>query len=192
MRKNNALKNASTLRKGSAAEAMVLADLEGRGYIVCVPFSGHSPFDLLAVNHRGVMRRLQVKYISAKDGFVQITLRRIHTNGQGVQGKPVDLSLIDAFAVYIPDIDVICYVPKRELRGKASFRIRIAEPLPYTGRNMTPRRRDWLLKNRPDMLKKRPARMASQYSNPRLIFENAVTKVDTNSHAPDENSEKYL
>ena len=105
----------STIVNGNKAEAIVLADLIRRGYHVSVPFSGHSPYDLIFADEWHRLYRLQVKYRTAKNGRIEVPLRSVHTNSKGAKMKPTNLTFLDGFAIYCPNTDEIYYVSIKEL-----------------------------------------------------------------------------
>ena len=52
-----------TNRKGELGEAMVLADLQRKGYGVAIPFGHDLPFDLVLIRKTsGILERVQCKY----------------------------------------------------------------------------------------------------------------------------------
>ena len=53
----------TTTRKGELGEAMVLADLQRKGYGVAIPFGHNLPFDLILIRPTtGSLERVQCKY----------------------------------------------------------------------------------------------------------------------------------
>jgi len=60
----------ATTRKGEIGEAMVLADLQQKGYGVAIPFGHDLPFDLVLIRKdTGALERVQCKYTES-DGKV--------------------------------------------------------------------------------------------------------------------------
>ena len=57
-----------TKDKGDEGLGQVIADLMTSGVHVAVPLSEHLPFDLVAIDDGGVMRRVQVRYRASADG----------------------------------------------------------------------------------------------------------------------------
>ena len=58
----------TTTRKGEIGEAMVLADLQSKGYGVAIPFGHDLPFDLVLIRKdTGRLERVQCKY-TVSDG----------------------------------------------------------------------------------------------------------------------------
>lgn len=97
---------AATSRKGSIAEALVVADVIRRGYRVSIPYCADSPYDLL-VDREGRIERVQVKFAQViKDGirFPCRSTRRTYTS-----------SNIDWLAACEPISGKCYYVPAGEL-----------------------------------------------------------------------------
>lgn len=118
-----------TKDKGDVAVAQVIAKMMKEGIQVCLPISEHLPFDLIALNcTTGELAKVQVKYVSLRDGKIIIPLEgTAWTNSRGMYAKKRDLSQIDAFAVYCPDIDGVYYVPVSSLKSSTrAFTLRVS------------------------------------------------------------------
>jgi hypothetical protein len=62
-----------TTRKGEIGEAMVLADLQRKGYGVAVPFGHDLPFDLVLIRKdSGALERVQCKYTESDGKVVDV------------------------------------------------------------------------------------------------------------------------
>jgi hypothetical protein len=62
-----------TTRKGEIGEAMVLADLQRKGYGVAVPFGHDLPFDLILIRKNGAaLERVQCKYTESDGRAVDV------------------------------------------------------------------------------------------------------------------------
>ena len=117
-----------TKDKGDLAVGEVIADLLRAGAQVCLPISEHLPFDLLAVApsiHE--IKRVQVRYIGARQGAVHLRLRQTYADRHGVHGRLISLDDIDAFAIFCPDANEVYYVRREEICGAArvTFNIRV-------------------------------------------------------------------
>ena len=157
----------STLSRGIIAETAVVAHLTRSGFAVSLPVSGHSPYDLIAENHKYVMRRVQVKFSSARNDCITVYLNRVHTNSKGAQSKPINLDAIDAFAVFCPQTEKVYYIPKWELGGaKTCFVLRLG-----LDKRGLPRRR--INKAGKSYMLRKPIkrRMASEFTDPKKIFQ---------------------
>ncbi len=105
-----------TKDKGDLAVGQVIADLWRVGAHVCLPISEHLPFDLIALSpSMRAVRRVQVKYVSARDGSLRLSLRNTHTDRRGIHYKTILLDEIDAFAIFCPDANKVYYVLREEI-----------------------------------------------------------------------------
>lgn len=116
-----------TKDKGDLAVAEVIADLTRYGAHICLPLSEHLPFDLIAISpSMREVRRVQVKYGTAKRGTVRVALRGTHADRHGVHHRRINLDEIDCFAVYCPDTDKVYYVLTEEVLGlQCEFCLRV-------------------------------------------------------------------
>ncbi len=105
-----------TKDKGDLAVGQVIADLVRNGVQVLLPISEHLPFDLVAVLPlSGDLCRIQVKYVSLRNGKLGITLRNTHADRHGIHHKRIRLDTIDAIAVFCPEADTVYYVRRDEI-----------------------------------------------------------------------------
>lgn len=100
-----------TKSKGDIGLTAVIADLTKKGFQVCLPISEHLPFDLIAVDEKGKLARVQVKYIKLSNGVIEIPLRSVYSNGKGSYAVKHDFESFDGYACYCPDVDTIYYYP---------------------------------------------------------------------------------
>jgi len=107
---------AATSRKGSIAEALVVADVIRRGYRVSIPYCADSPYDLL-VDRQGKIERVQVKFAQVIEGGIRFpcrSTRRTYTS-----------SNIDWLAACEPISGKCYYVPAGDLgSGRGSMVLR--------------------------------------------------------------------
>lgn len=113
-----------TIDKGAEAEALVCADLIRQGHDVYLPFSGHCAVDLVSVRGEDRPVRWQVKCRKAVGDGRSISLALRANRG----GSPIDLSRIDAFAIYSPEMKSVFYVPLWAIpKGAKVFNLNIGE-----------------------------------------------------------------
>lgn len=113
--------------KGDIAEASVIASLVKQGYKVALPVGENLPFDLIAIRPDFSLVRIQVKYRSlTKEGSVVVKLASTWKNSILTRVIDYDLSIIDCFAVYCPEIDRVAYVSTTELIGLRHFSLRVS------------------------------------------------------------------
>ena len=105
-----------TKDKGDEGLGQVIGDLMTNGVQVAVPLSEHLPFDLIAINEHGAMRRVQVRYRTSGDA----TQVRCHLGGSwadrnGTHKRAFDASSVDALAIYCPSPRTFVYLRANEL-----------------------------------------------------------------------------
>jgi PD-(D/E)XK endonuclease len=104
--------------KGDLAELKVACDLVERGYRVAIPFGEDCDFDLVAWKPGESLRRVQVKYSTAKNGSISVRCcSHSLTNGKVKRTKSYTPETIDILAVYELTAHRCYYVPASELRG---------------------------------------------------------------------------
>ena len=115
-----------TKDKGAIAEACVIADLTKQGHKVALPLGENLPFDLIAIRPNYSLVRLQVKYRSASSrGAVDIKLASTWRNSSITRVIDYDLTSLDCFAIYCPELDRVAYVPVGEIITNKNFSLRI-------------------------------------------------------------------
>ena len=114
--------------KGAIGLIEVIRDLVKKGFECFTPIHDYSGVDLIVIDDNKNPIRLQVKYRrpEMRNGTsTNIVGLGFHSmvNGKKI---PIDISFIDGWAVYCPDIDKIVYINKKDidlsLRG-ISFRL---------------------------------------------------------------------
>ena len=108
--------------KGSIGLIEVIRDLTKKGYECFTPLHDYSAVDLIVMDKNHNVRKLQVKYrqIDAKKNVAEIPFCTV-VNGKKL---PIDLSAIDGWAVYLPDVESVCYFNKEQVKDLKLFRIR--------------------------------------------------------------------
>lgn len=114
--------------KGAIGLIEVIRDLAKKGFECFTPIHDYSGVDLIALDVNKKPIRLQVKYRTAETRNGEST----NIVGLGfhsvVNGKkvPIDISYIDGWAVYCPEVDSVVYINKKDiddsLKG-VSFRL---------------------------------------------------------------------
>ncbi len=110
----------NTKIKGDRAELEVFIFLTRNGYVVSLPFGENQPYDMVAESPTGRLYRVQVRYVSEKNGSLALSLRR----SSGGTSTTLDLSRIDVFAGW--DGKHVYLVPTRdigEFRAAVSLRL---------------------------------------------------------------------
>lgn len=103
-------------QKGVIGLVKVVADLVSNQYEVFTPTSDASPVDLVVADSSMNLRRIQVKYREpTEDAKVLVVSLDSVVNGRRV---PVNLSLIDVWAIYCPQTEQVYYIKRSELDGR--------------------------------------------------------------------------
>lgn len=103
--------------KGSIGLIEVIRDLAKKGYECFTPIHDYSGIDLIALDMNKKPIRLQIKYRKSE------TRSGVSTNIVGlgfhsvINGKkiPIDISFIDGWAIYCPEIDKVVYINKKDI-----------------------------------------------------------------------------
>lgn len=109
-------------QKGAVGLIEVIRDLAKKGYECFTPIHDYSKVDLIALNESSTPIRLQVKYRTTFRNKIEVGFNSV-VNGKKV---PMDLTAIDGWAVYCPEVDKVVYVHKSEVNmelGGFSFRL---------------------------------------------------------------------
>lgn len=95
-----------TKTKGDLAEAVALKAFVQAGYLVSLPFSENTRYDMI-IDNKGSLLKVQVKTASLRNGVLKFNTRRVskYVNEQYKLGE------IDLFAVYSPDLDQLYTIP---------------------------------------------------------------------------------
>lgn len=105
----------------------VIADLLSNGIQVALPLSEHLPFDCIAVDDSGRLKRLSVKYRTAVDGAISLKRLSSWADKHGTHTRKHARGDYDAFAVYCPNTGNCYYVLESEIEG-TNFQLRLAKP----------------------------------------------------------------
>ena len=104
----------STGAKGDIGVAAVTADLLERGFDVLLPLSSTSPYDLVATDGNKFWK-IQVKYVSEKNGKVWCEVRRTVITNSKISRRRFHQIEIDVVAVYCPQWKQVCYVAMQDV-----------------------------------------------------------------------------
>lgn len=108
--------------KGSVGLIEVIRDLSRKGFECFTPLHDYSSVDLIVMDKSWHVFKLQVKYRTRYGNIINVGFSTV------INGKKVasDLSAIDGWAVYCPEVDKVIYVSKVEIDKDAkgfSFRL---------------------------------------------------------------------
>lgn len=114
--------------KGAVGLIEVIRDLVKKGFECFTPIHDYSGVDLIALDNNKKPIRLQVKYRKSEmrngesTNIVGLGFHSV-VNGKKI---PIDISYIDGWAIYCPEVDSIIYINKKDidpsLKG-VSFRL---------------------------------------------------------------------
>ena len=105
--------------KGSIAELAVAARLLKEGWQVLIPYGENTRYDLVA-ERSGRFVRIQVKYVTPKDGTLSVNCRS--SNNWSI--LPYTAKEIDAIAVYNAATESVYFVPVASIR-KSAMKLRL-------------------------------------------------------------------
>jgi hypothetical protein len=109
-----------TKDKGDLGVTKTILHLLKEDIRCCVPLSEHLPFDLIAVMpDMTTLRRVQVKYRSAKDNVITLSFRSNYYDSKHIYSKQVNFKEIDSYAVYCPETCKTYFIRTNELWDSA-------------------------------------------------------------------------
>ena len=107
--------------KGNVGLIEVIRDLNKKGYECFTPFHDYSAVDLIIMNKKNELKKLQIKYREFTNDIAVVEFVSV-VNGKRI---PIDLTAIDGWAIYIPEVEKVCYISKKQIKEDTrSFRIR--------------------------------------------------------------------
>src|SRR3954469_2924741 len=114
-----------TNRKGEIGEAMVLADLQRKGYGVAIPFGHDVPFDLILIRKEaGILERVQYKYVRSNGRALDVRC----TSTSAWVSHTYTASEVDWIAVYDATTSRCYYVHSSTWAGLQRPKLRLAAP----------------------------------------------------------------
>ncbi len=110
---------AITKQKGDIAEAFITFLLKQKGFNVLIPWGEDVRYDLVAEKN-GVFKRIQVKYVTPKNGVLEVAIRSAN-NYITIHYLPKD---VDIIAVYSPQNNKAYFIPLN--KNKKVYKLRLA------------------------------------------------------------------
>ena len=114
---------AKTKQKGDIAEAKVLSYLISKGYKALLPWGEDNRYDLVC-EAKGVFKKIQVKYVTPKNGALDVPLRSAN-NWNAFRYSNEDVDLI---AAYNPENDKVYFISLNDFKNVATIKLRLARP----------------------------------------------------------------
>lgn len=111
---------AITKQKGDIAEAFVTYLLKQNGFNVLLPWGEDNRYDLVTEKN-GVFKRIQVRYVTPKDGAIEVRVRSCN-NYNIIRYSPKD---IDIIAVYSSGLNKVYFIPLNSIKNKSICKLRI-------------------------------------------------------------------
>lgn len=113
-----------TKNKGDLGVLKVKVDLFQQGFLILVPETEHSPFDLV-IYQDGVFKTVQVKFRNlTKNAVLEIPFRSSYSTSKGVKTKSVNKTLIDIYAIYCPQTDECYYFNPKQFNKSVTLRVK--------------------------------------------------------------------
>jgi hypothetical protein len=113
-----------TKNKGDLGVLKVKLDLYQQGFLILVPETEHSPFDLV-IYQDGIFKTVQVKFRNLnRHGALEIPFRSSYSTSKGVQTKAINKSFIDLYAVYCPEVDECYYFDPKSYNKSICLRVK--------------------------------------------------------------------
>jgi hypothetical protein len=113
-----------TKNKGDLGVLKVKLDLFQQDFLILVPETEHSPFDLV-IYKGGIFKTVQVKFRNlTKNGILEIPFRSSYSTSRGVKTKPVDKAQINIYAVYCPQTDACYYFNPKHFNKSITLRVK--------------------------------------------------------------------
>ena len=114
-----------TNRSGALGEAKVIAKLIEKGFSVFTQFSGKEEFDIVACKEKKLYR-IQVKCVkeSQENGTFAVTLTSVYKLATGNVLRRFDKSKCDILAIYIRELDKVCFIKVEDIQGGTGIILR--------------------------------------------------------------------
>lgn len=110
----------------NVSEAKVAADLASKRIHVFTQSSGKAPVDMIAMRDNKLFK-VQVKSCekARRNGGYNVQLRKIRHNSLKNTIHRFDPTECDVVAVYLVNVDIVCYVPSSEIGNRGEIVLRL-------------------------------------------------------------------
>jgi hypothetical protein len=129
------MKEHHTKTKGDLGVLKSQIDLYQKGYMILLPQTEHSPFDIVAYKNSSFLR-IQVKYRKAKNGKIEVPFTTCWTDKNGTHTQNYDKNEIDLMCVYCPDSDKCYYINPKKCNKTFVLRFSLPKNNQITNINM--------------------------------------------------------
>lgn len=121
-----------TKNKGDLGVLKAKCDLHMKGYLVLVPETEHSPFDLV-IWKDGTFKTVQVKYRNIRNGALSVQFSSSWADKHGIHSNPVDKSIVDVYCIYCPEHDKCYYLDPTKFNSTVTLRVNAPKNNQKTG-----------------------------------------------------------
>ncbi|MFA6350048.1 MAG: group I intron-associated PD-(D/E)XK endonuclease [Candidatus Omnitrophota bacterium] len=111
----------ATKQKGDLAEVYAVYQLKRNGFNVLVPWGEDNRYDLVS-EKKGVFKRIQVKYVSSKNGALQVSIRSSN-NFNVIHYSARDVDIIAAVDI---EQGKIYFIPLKGLKNRSLCKLRLS------------------------------------------------------------------
>lgn len=111
---------AITKQKGDIAEAFVTFLLKQNDFNVLIPWGEDNRYDLVSEKN-GVFKRIQVKYVSTRNGGLEVAIRSV--NNYNI--IHYSLKDIDIIAAYSPEQNKVYLIPLNSIKNRSQVKLRL-------------------------------------------------------------------
>ncbi len=111
-----------TKNKGDLGVLKAQLDLYEKGYMILIPHTEHSAFDLVAYKD-GNFLRVQVKYRKLRGGKIEVLFSTCWSDKNGTHTQDYDKNEIDLMCIYCPDTDKCYYINPNEYSKSVALRL---------------------------------------------------------------------
>ena len=102
----------------------VKVDLFEQGFLLLIPETEHSPFDLV-IYKEGVFKTVQVKYRNlSRSGVLEVPFRSSYSTSKGVKTKSVNKAMVDIYALFCPQTDSCYYFRPSDFNKTVTLRVK--------------------------------------------------------------------
>jgi hypothetical protein len=109
--------------KGDIGLAKVISELTVIGVHVSLPISEHLKYDMIGEKN-GILKRIQVRYATAKNGKIEIKLKSVWSNKKGNHILLRTKGDFDILAAYCPDTDKTYFLDDKTFNNTTAITLR--------------------------------------------------------------------
>jgi len=111
--------------KGDIGKLAVMTDLIEKGYSVFDEFGERGMVDIIALDNKGNVKKIQIKARTVYQGSVSVHFESTRSNTKKITHTPYDADIIDIIAIYDIDNKKIAYVSSDVFKKQKCFALRV-------------------------------------------------------------------